>query len=107
MPWNAASKPGLTSAQVLLSNIVANPGNTPCFTYQTYTVSGVTYVLNVAITLSVRSSLVDPVTKQFQQETKALLNVAPRNVFNTWELASIGLTNRIQPMPASVAALLQ
>jgi type II secretory pathway pseudopilin PulG len=105
--WDAPSKPAVTSAQVLLANIVANPGGTPCFTYQTATVGANTYVLNVAITLSVRSQMVDPVTHQFQSETKALLNVAPRNVFNTWELASIGLTNRIQPMPASVQALLQ
>ena len=49
---------------------------------------------------------VDPVTKQFQLETKALLNVSPRNVFNVWELASIGLTNRVQPMPPSILVLL-
>lgn len=107
MPWNAASKPAVTSDQVLLTDIVANPGGTSCFTYQTAVVDGKTYVLDVAITLTVRTALIDPVTKQYQTETKALLNVAPRNVFNTWELASIGLLNRIQPMPASVLALLQ
>ncbi len=107
MAWNAASKPAVTSAQVLLSDIVANPGGTACFTYQTAVVGANTYVLDVAITLTVKTPLVDPVTKQYQTETKALLNVAPRNVFNTWELASIGLTNRIQPMPPSVLVLLQ
>jgi hypothetical protein len=65
-----------------------------------------TYVLDVAITLTVKTQLVDPVTKLFQTETKALLNVAPRNVFNTWELASIGLGNRIQPMPPTILNLL-
>ena len=49
---------------------------------------------------------VDPVTRQQQTETKALLNVSPRNVFNVWELASLGITNRLQPMPATVQALL-
>ncbi len=107
MAWDAASKPAVTSAQVLLSDIVANPGGTPCFTYQTAVVNGNTYVLDVAITLTVRTALVDPLTKQYQTETKALLNVAPRNVFNTWQLAGIGLTNRIQPMPPSVLAKLQ
>lgn len=106
MAWNAASKPALTSAQILLSNIIDNPGGTPCFTYQTAVVGTDTYVLDVAITLTVQTQLVDPVTRQFQKETKALLNVAPRNVFNTWELASIGLTNRVQPMPPTVALLL-
>jgi prepilin-type N-terminal cleavage/methylation domain-containing protein len=106
MAWNAASKPAVTTAQILLSNIVANPNGTPCFTYQTAVVGADTYVLDVAITLTVKTQLVDPVTKLFQTETKALLNVAPRNVFNTWELASIGLANRIQPMPPSIALLL-
>ena len=107
MPWNATSKPSLTTAEVLLANIVPNPGGTPCFTYQTAVVETNTYVLDVAITLTVETQLVDPVTKLFQRETKALLNVAPRNILNTWQLASIGLTNRIQPMPASIAALIQ
>ena len=107
MPWNATSKPAVTAAQILLANIVANPGGTPCFTYQTAVVETNTYVLDVAITLTVRTQLVDPITKLFQTETKALLNVAPRNILNTWQLASIGLTNRIQPMPPSIATLLQ
>jgi len=97
----------VTAAQILLANIVANPGGTPCFTYQTAVVETNTYVLDVAITLTVRTQLVDPITKLFQTETKALLNVAPRNILNTWQLASIGLTNRIQPMPPSIATLLQ
>jgi len=107
MPWNATSKPLVTTAQVLLANIVANPGGTPCFTYQTAVVETNTYVLDVAITLTVQTQLRDPVTKLFQTETKALLNVAPRNILNTWQLASIGLTNRIQPMPPSIALLIQ
>ena len=60
-----------------------------------------------AITLTVQTQLRDPITKLFQTETKALLNVAPRNILNTWQLASIGLTNRIQPMPPSIATLIQ
>ena len=104
--WNAAAKPALTPSQVLLGNIIANPNGTPCFTYQTQVVGANTYVTDVAITLTVQTQQVDPVTKQYQTETKALLNVSPRNVFNAWELASIGLTNRIQPTPAAVQQLL-
>jgi prepilin-type N-terminal cleavage/methylation domain-containing protein len=107
MAWNAGSKAAVTGDQVLLSNIVANPGGTACFTYQTATVGANTYVTNVAITLTVQTQQVDPITKQFQVETKALLNVAPRNVFNVWELASIGLTNRVQPMPPTILNLLR
>jgi len=64
------------------------------------------FVLDVAITLTVQTQQVDPVTKQFQTETKALLNVSPRNVFNAWELAGAGYTDRIQSTPATVSALL-
>jgi hypothetical protein len=100
-------KPPLANALVLLSNIVPNPNGTPCFSYQTSTVNANTYVLDVAITLTVQTQDRDPVTGQFQTETKTLLNVSPRNVFNVWALASIGETNRIQPMPASVQVLIQ
>ena len=106
MAWNAASKPAVTADQVLLSNIVQNPNGTACFSYQTQTVSGTDYVTDVAITLTVQTQQADPITKLFQRETKALLNVSPRNVVNVWELASIGLFNRVQPMPATVLNLL-
>ena len=112
MPWNtaAASKPVLAASQVLLSNIIANPGGTPCFTYQTAVVgTGVNaqiFVTDVAITLTAETQLIDPVTKQKQTETKALLNVSPRNTFNAWQMASLGIANRIQPMPPQIVLLL-
>jgi type II secretory pathway pseudopilin PulG len=110
MPFDASSKPAVTDAQILLSNVIPNPGGTPCFTYQTstMTVQGTlfTFVLDVAITLTVETEQRDPVTGEFQTETKALLNVSPRNVFNAWSLASIGYTDRIQSTPASVTSLL-
>jgi hypothetical protein len=106
MPYNATSKPAVTASQILLTNIIANPGGTPCFTYQTDTAGVLTYVTDVAITLSVRTQLIDPITKAFQNETKALLNVSPRNVVLVWQLASLGLTSRIQPTPPSILGLL-
>ncbi len=111
MSFNSGSKPVVTDSQILLANIVPNPGGTNCFTYQTtptITVDGTPYrfVLDVAITLTVQTQQIDPITRAYQTETKALLNVSPRNVFNTWALAGIGYTNRIQPTPASVLALL-
>jgi hypothetical protein len=63
-------------------------------------------VTDVAITLTVQTQLIDPVTKQFQTQTKALLNVSPRNTFNAWQMASLGISKRLQPMPPSIAALL-
>ena len=105
--WNATSKPALTAANVLLSNVVANPGGTPCFSYQTETVAPDTYVTAIAVTLSVQTQDIDPVTRQYQVETKTLLNVSPRNVFNTWQLASMQDWNRIQPIPQSILMLIQ
>jgi hypothetical protein len=108
MPYDAAhsAKPALSSGLVLLPNILANPGNAACFTYQTKTVSGTDYIVDVAVTLTAQTQAVDPQTGFFQQETKALLNVSPRNVFEVWNSASLGLSDRIQPIPASVTNLL-
>lgn len=101
---------------LLLDNLATNPadsnGNvTPCFTYQfkdtAVTINGgqvtETFVVNVAVTLTIQTQNRDAKTNQFQTETKALLNISPRNVFDAWELASApsGYT-RAQPMPGNV-----
>jgi prepilin-type N-terminal cleavage/methylation domain-containing protein len=114
MPYDqTTAKVAATVSQVLLSNIEVNPGGTACFTYMpnplpvviTNMISN-TYVLDVAITLTVRTQVKDPITNQYQTETKALLNVSPRNVFNVWQLSSAGVTGRVQPIPPTVNALL-
>ncbi len=106
MPFDAASKPALTPDLILLDNLRENPGGTPCFTYQEQVVGANTYVTDVAITLTVQTQKQDPITKQYELQTKALLNVAPRNIFNVWQLASAGVTNRVQSTPASIGVLL-
>jgi hypothetical protein len=106
MAFDAGAKPPLTPDLTLLNNIIANPDGTDCFTYQTATAETQPYVTNVAITLTVQTPARDPVTGLYQTETKALLNVSPRNVFNVWQLASTGITDRVQPTPATVTALL-
>ena len=106
MAWNAASKPAVTESMALLNNVVANPGNAPCFTYETQTVLANTYVTGVAVTLSVESQQVDLYSKVKNQATKTLLNVSPRNIFLAWSMASIGITNRLQPTPPTVLVLL-
>jgi prepilin-type N-terminal cleavage/methylation domain-containing protein len=108
-----ATKPSVDSSMVILSNIISNPpdpgttGPAPCFKYQEMTVGADTYVVDVSVTLTVQTQNKDPQTHQFQTETKALLNVSPRNVFEVWQLASGGVANRVQPMPATVVSLLQ
>jgi type II secretory pathway pseudopilin PulG len=107
MAYDAASKPAVTVEQVLLDNLLANPPDPdgvvpPCFSYQQHTISGQTYVVNVAIMTTVRTRDRHPITGQFQVVTKALLNVAPRNVFNTWQIAGLGFADWIQPLPPNV-----
>jgi prepilin-type N-terminal cleavage/methylation domain-containing protein len=111
----AAAKPVITNSMILLSNVHPNPVDAsgvarPCFQYQTASlnVQGApfAFVLDVAVTLTVWTQSVDSLTKQIQTETKALLNVSPRNVFFAWELAGMGYTDRIQSTPGSVTALL-
>jgi hypothetical protein len=106
MAYNIAVKPPVTPDQTLLNNVVANPGNAACFTYQEETANGQSFVVDVAITLTVQTPSRDPVTGLFQKETKALLNVSPRNVFNVWQLAGLGIANRVQATPPSITALL-
>jgi prepilin-type N-terminal cleavage/methylation domain-containing protein len=105
--FNAAPpKPALTPALVLLGNIAANPNNTACFQYQTDVIGPTAFVLDVAITLTVNTQQIDPITRQLQTETKALLNISPRNVFNAWELVGQNYASRVQATPASITSLL-
>jgi type II secretory pathway pseudopilin PulG len=102
MPWNAAGRTPLNPDQILVENVQANPNNSACFLYQEKKVTGVPFVVGVAITLTVQSQEVDPITRKYQKESKALLNVSPRNVFNAWQLASLDIDNRVQPLPQTV-----
>lgn len=114
MAYTAASKPAVTDSQILLTNIYPNTNDAdgserPCFKYQWTTVTNTSnasdthqYVLDVAVTLTVQTQQIDPITKTYQQETKALLNVSPRNVFNTWSLAGLKFWDRVQPTPATI-----
>jgi len=106
--FNAAGalKLPVNSSMVVLSNVLRSQDATgapvPCFTYQVVPVGpnpDFAFVTDVAVTLTVQTQLQDSQTHQFQQETKALLNVSPRNVFNAFLLARQGTTNRVQPMP--------
>ena len=111
MAFDAATKPAVAVEQVLLDNLEPNPNDPdgtprPCFTYEQRTINGTTYVINVAIMTTVRTDERDQTTGDFQRVTKALLNVAPRNVFHVWLSASLAYENRIQPLPASVVNLL-
>jgi type II secretory pathway pseudopilin PulG len=99
------------NTMILLSNVLSNPndpsGNAvPCFAYQIQTLGSGTCVTNVAVTLTVQTQNKDLQTGQFQPETKALLNVAPRNVVEVYATANLVDPTRAQPIPATVTALL-
>jgi len=107
----AASKPAVDNTMILLNNVLTNPndanGNAvPCFNYQVKPLGSSYCVTDVAVTLTVQTQNRDPQTGVFQPETKALLNVSPRNVSEVYDTASLTDPMRAQPMPASVTALL-
>ncbi|MBZ5528574.1 MAG: prepilin-type N-terminal cleavage/methylation domain-containing protein [Acidobacteriia bacterium] len=108
-----ASKPQRTPSMIVLNNLLPNPANaagvqTPCFTYYVKPIiiapatSPTLFVVNVEITLTAQTAYADPQTHVYQKESKALLNVSPRNVFQGWMLAGLGANNRVQPMPATI-----
>lgn len=103
-------KPPVNPTMYLLNNLEPNPNQAGCFSYQVQnaSVSGTPtpFVTDVALTLTVQTQLKDPQTNQYQQETKALLNITPRNVFYVWEATSLGEVPRNQQMPANIATLL-
>ena len=105
MDFDAGAKlvPGVE--EILVENVQANPDNAPCFTYQEETIANNVFVIGVAITLTVQSEEKDPITGEFQQESKALLNVSPRNVFNAWQMYSLQVENRVQPTPPATLLL--
>jgi len=103
-------KPAVNPTMYLLNNVEPNPNGAGCFSYQVQnaSVAGVStpFVTDVAVTLTVQTQLRDPQTNQYQQETKALLNITPRNIFYVWEATSLGEVPRNQPMPPNISALL-
>ena len=105
---SSAGATNIAAKTILLPNILANPGGTACFTYQEQPIGctgAACFVVDVAVTLTVQTQLPDPSTGIYQQETKALLNVSPRNVFDAYQLSSLS-NNRVQPMPPTVTNLL-
>jgi prepilin-type N-terminal cleavage/methylation domain-containing protein len=111
--FDAPAKPALTPSMALLTNLdpKGNPkdqnGNVvPCFTYQVLTkdkinavANDMVFVTDVAVTLTVDTQNIDAVTHAVQVETKALLNISPRNVYDAYEFSQYDYMNRIQITP--------
>lgn len=93
----------INSSQTLLSTVIGGAG-AGCFQYSTQTAAGSTFVTNIGFTLSVQATRPDPQTGVYAQMTKSFLNLAPRNVLTSLELANASLTSRLQATPANVFA---
>ena len=103
-------------SKIVLTGVLQNPNDAagnpvPCFTYQLQTKGGLNaaasdlaFVTDVAVTLTVQTSNPDPQTHILQQETKALLNISPRNVYDAWDFATLDYSDRIQPAPPLIKA---
>src|SRR5690242_6153542 len=114
VPWTANAIPPNDPTMIVLTGVLANPNDVngnpvPCFTYQLQTSGGVNaaandlaFVTDVAVTLTVQTPNKDPQIAQFQTETKALLNVSPRNVYDAYLSATFDYSNRVQPMPLNI-----
>jgi len=101
------------TAVILLENLRPNPGGTACFQYPattsvTVSGSGTTYnfIPGVAVTLTTQTAELDPNTRQYATETKAFLDVAPRNVQEGITLATNGIDDFLQPNPPGNCLLL-
>jgi type II secretory pathway pseudopilin PulG len=107
----AASKPAVDSTMTLLNNVLPNPPDpsnnpVPCFNYQVAALGSSYVVTDVAVTLTVQPQNADPQTGTLIPETKALLNISPRNVVEVFDTAKLVDPTRAQVMPASVTNLL-
>jgi hypothetical protein len=109
-----AAVPALNPSMIVLTGVLTNPNDAngnpvPCFNYQLQTRDGVNaaaddmaFVTDVAVTLTVQTPNKDPNSNAFQTETKALLNVSPRNVYQALQFAQADYLNRVQPAPLPI-----
>jgi type II secretory pathway pseudopilin PulG len=111
MAITQVGKPAVDNTMILLNNVLVNPndnnGNVvPCFAYQVKPLGTSFCVTDIAVTLTVQTQNKDLQTQQFQPETKALLNVAPRNIVEVYDTSNLVDSTRAQAMPPTVTALL-
>ena len=86
---------------VLVDNLIANPGGTPCFQYPAAppVVAGFTFVNQVGVTLTVQTATRDALTENFLPMTKSALEIVPRNIQMGLDMANAGWVERLQPKP--------
>ena len=95
----------ISPSQVLIANIIPNPGGTPCFRYTIRSISGFTFVTAVGITVSVRTAQKDPQRNAYITMTKSFLHLSPRNVLAGLDDAQNAIISRLQPTPPGLPLL--
>ena len=91
----------VNAANVLVDNLLPNPDGSPCFQYPAAppVVAGFTFINQVGVTLTVQSATKDMLTTNFETMTKSATDIVPRNIQMGLDLATAGLTDRLQPTP--------
>jgi prepilin-type N-terminal cleavage/methylation domain-containing protein len=92
----------INPSQVLVGNVIPNPGGTPCFQYTAVSISGFTFITSVGLTISVQTAQRDPQTGAFVTMTKSFLNIAPRNVLAGVDDAQNSIISRLQSTPTNL-----
>jgi prepilin-type N-terminal cleavage/methylation domain-containing protein len=95
----------LSTSTVLLQNLVTNPGamGNTCFTIPTATVAGsYSFITSVGVTLSTQSTYRDQQTGEYGTLTKSFMNIAPRNILAGVNMATINLSAKLDPDPATL-----
>ena len=90
----------------LLNNITANPDNAACFTYQERTVNNVPYVVDVAITLTVKTADKEPADRARSEGDEGAAERLAAQRLQRLAVAGLGISGRVQPLPASVQTLI-
>jgi len=86
------------AADVVLDNVLPNPGGNPIFRYRPLNRAGATFVVEVVVTLTVQTAERDPVTGAFRTQT-ASVALTPRNVLAAYDLAGLTGTRDVQNEP--------
>ena len=98
----------INTSDTLVDNVVANPGGTSCFQYQTDSSS--TYKIGVGLTITVQTKYVDPLTRTqgatvtYPTMTKTFLNMSARNVISAIDMSqsTTNMSNQVFTPPTSV-----
>jgi Tfp pilus assembly protein PilW len=85
-------------ATVQLQNMIANPGGTPTFQYQTQNCGGLNVITAVTFTLTVQTAFKDPQTDTLRAQTAAT-EVRPRNALAACRLGTDNVSRYVLAPP--------